>query len=323
MTLSILIPAYNAEGELSSCLDSILSQAVSAADVEVIVVDDGSVDATAKIMQSYTARHLNVRCVTQTNAGVSAARNHALRLAQGDYVTFVDADDEFNPHSLQQAMQHLGDATPDVIIYRSTCGDAERYPWGHIFTDGETYTPDDLLRRHYIRGSVCGVFFRRSLIATHRLQFLEGVVQGEDCQFGFEALAHAESVRFNAVQLYRVVKRPTSASRVFSQQRIALEIQGVKLIFEHTDHILRSVRHGVYIPYMRYMPVSCLVAHLLQTPGVGLRCFLASGLQAYCHQIHPASRMPFLKRKMQILRSSMALYYTLAYIKHTIQNFRH
>ena len=91
MKLSVIIPCYNAERYLGECLDSVLSQ--SETDFEVILVDDGSRDGTLAIAKNYASRDARVTALHQENAGVCAARNLGLDRAQGEWVTFVDADD--------------------------------------------------------------------------------------------------------------------------------------------------------------------------------------------------------------------------------------
>ena len=89
--LSIVVPAYDAEPYLAECLDSVLGQPF--ADFEVVLVDDGSTDATAVIAQRYAARDARIRLHRQHNAGLGAARNAGVRLARGELLAFVDADD--------------------------------------------------------------------------------------------------------------------------------------------------------------------------------------------------------------------------------------
>ena len=91
MKLSVIIPCYNAERYLPACLDAVLAQ--SEPDFEVILVDDGSQDGTLAIARSYAALDARLTVLHQENAGVCAARNLGLDRAQGEWVTFVDADD--------------------------------------------------------------------------------------------------------------------------------------------------------------------------------------------------------------------------------------
>lgn len=93
---SVIIPAYNSAATIATAIDSVLAQTWPAH--ELIVVDDGSTDATAERIRAYGER---VRYVHQPNAGVSAARNHGIRVATGDWLAFLDADDLYLPDRLK------------------------------------------------------------------------------------------------------------------------------------------------------------------------------------------------------------------------------
>lgn len=90
--ISIIIPAYNVAPYIGQCLESILRQD-GASDFEIIVVNDGSTDNTAKIVHDYSYTNRNIKLITQKNRGVSVARNNAMSQARGYFVSFVDADD--------------------------------------------------------------------------------------------------------------------------------------------------------------------------------------------------------------------------------------
>lgn len=92
MRLSIIIPVYNAAKYLRPCLDSVLAQTLK--DVEIICIDDGSTDGSAALLAEYASRDTRIRVLTQANAGQGAARNRGLEFAHGEFVYFLDADDE-------------------------------------------------------------------------------------------------------------------------------------------------------------------------------------------------------------------------------------
>lgn len=93
--LSIIIPVYNAENYLRSCLSSILDQQFE--QYEIILVDDGSTDNSGKICDEYTSNYKNIITIHQANQGVSSARNKGVSLAKGKYIHFIDADDTIDP----------------------------------------------------------------------------------------------------------------------------------------------------------------------------------------------------------------------------------
>ena len=108
MKISVVIPAYNAEKHLARAIDSVLSQTRPAD--EVIVIDDGSTDATAEVAGSYGDK---VIFLQQENAGVSVARNTGIEAAAGDWIAFLDADDEWLPKKIECQSEHLA-RNPDL-----------------------------------------------------------------------------------------------------------------------------------------------------------------------------------------------------------------
>lgn len=107
--ISIIIPAYNYAHLLPRALDSVLEQMTD--DVELIVVNDGSVDSTAEVLSLYAGRHPCLRVIHQENAGAAAARNHGVREASGRYALMLDADDELLPGALA-ALRMAVEANP-------------------------------------------------------------------------------------------------------------------------------------------------------------------------------------------------------------------
>lgn len=120
-SVSVIIPAYNAEKYLEQTLRSVLDQTLS--DIEVIVVDDGSADGTPDIV----SRFPSVRYHRQANAGVSAARNAGIRLAAADYVAFLDADDIWHPDKLEIQLGEMK-RHPDVLLSRTVMEDTDFGP---------------------------------------------------------------------------------------------------------------------------------------------------------------------------------------------------
>ncbi|MDP1902576.1 MAG: glycosyltransferase [Rubrivivax sp.] len=113
--VSVIIPAYNAQAHLAECLASVSGQ-VHPFDLEIIVVDDGSADATAEIAR----RTAGVQCITQPNRGPSAARNVGIGAARGEFIAFLDADDLWPPDKLQ-AQVRLLQQHPELALAFGDC----------------------------------------------------------------------------------------------------------------------------------------------------------------------------------------------------------
>lgn len=132
--VSVIVPTYNRADCVGRAIDSALAQ--THADVEVIVVDDGSTDETPALMQDTYAREPRVRYARQENRGVSAARNHGIRLVQGAYAALLDSDDAWEPFKLELQLACLR-AFPDA---------------GMVWTDMKAVGPSgEVVSEHHLR----------------------------------------------------------------------------------------------------------------------------------------------------------------------------
>ena len=112
VAISIIIPAYNASGYISSCLDSCLIQ--SFRNYEIIIINDGSIDNTEDIINTYISKYDNIHLISKKNEGPTKARKLGLRIAQGDFIFFLDADDKIEPHTLELLYSYSKEY--DIII---------------------------------------------------------------------------------------------------------------------------------------------------------------------------------------------------------------
>lgn len=104
-TVDVVMPAYNASQYLHETVESVLAQTLD--DFELLIIDDGSTDNTAEIAHYYSQRDSRVKLFSQTNQGISVARNKGLQLTSGKFVAFIDADDQWLPDKLTSHIQHL------------------------------------------------------------------------------------------------------------------------------------------------------------------------------------------------------------------------
>lgn len=111
--ISVIVPCYNQEKYIKECLDSLVSQTFK--DYEVIVIDDGSTDDSAEIVNEYVKHNKNIRLIRQANQGVVVARNNAIKQAQGTYIYPLDADDVISPSCLEKLCAAMEENKGDVI----------------------------------------------------------------------------------------------------------------------------------------------------------------------------------------------------------------
>lgn len=113
--ISIIIPVYNVEEYLRECLDSVVNQSFK--DIEIICINDGSTDNSYKILEEYSKTYDNFKIINQSNKGLSTARNEGLKIAMGEYVYFIDADDVLKENALDIIWNNCKQKHPDVLFF--------------------------------------------------------------------------------------------------------------------------------------------------------------------------------------------------------------
>lgn len=113
-TISIIIPIYNVESYLRKCLDSIMEQSFSC--FELLLINDGSTDASAQICQEYVEKDDRIRYFEKENGGVSSARNFGIKHSSGEYITFIDSDDWVEPNYLEILYKAMKEQDADIVV---------------------------------------------------------------------------------------------------------------------------------------------------------------------------------------------------------------
>lgn len=232
MKLSIIVPIYNAEQYLEECLESVVNQ--SYREKEVILVDDGSTDASGAICDAYARRYGFVTVLHGTNRGLSGARNIGMDAATGDCIAFVDADDVLDRDAYEILMQALQQTESDV----SACGFCTEY--GSITAAGKQDTvPRPFVvegreacllsisaKEHCLTGFAWNKVYRRKVIG--RIRFKEDAALCEDLVFNYEVMANAKRVCITELPMYhyRYVNTGLSQNSKLDKYRLCLESLG-------------------------------------------------------------------------------------------------
>lgn len=177
--VSVIIPVYAVEQYIADAVQSVLKQTYE--NLEVILVDDGTPDASIEICKQFTDPR--VKIIHQENRGASAARNNGIRHAQGDYIAFLDADDTWVPEKLEKHIHHL-ESLPNVGVSFSYCAFVDEFskPLGiYNATEYKVITPGAILCRNPIVSPSCLVTRREVLEEIKFQQRTNGFV--EDCFF--------------------------------------------------------------------------------------------------------------------------------------------
>ena len=175
MKLSVIIPVYQVERSLRRCVESVCNQNVD--EMEIILVDDGSEDESGRICDEISTSDKRIKTIHQKNRGLSAARNAGLKVADGEYVTFVDSDDKVQENTHAQLMDTLKEHPEyDILEFPLVCHHGS--PNEHLvsfrkkcFRDMSLYWTQGQAYRH---GYACNKLFKRHLFSN--VSFPEGVV---------------------------------------------------------------------------------------------------------------------------------------------------
>lgn len=115
--LSVVVPVYNVENTLDRCIQSIVSQSYDA--MEILLIDDGSTDSSPRLCDEWAEKDTRISVVHQRNKGLSGARNTGIELAQGQWITFVDSDDQLAPDTYRQIMAEVEQTECDLLEYQA------------------------------------------------------------------------------------------------------------------------------------------------------------------------------------------------------------
>ena len=246
MLVSIIIPVYNAEKYLKNCVDSVLKQTYS--DIEVILVNDGSVDLSGQICDEYSKKDNRVRVIHTENGGVSVARNIGIDASKGDLIAFVDADDYISKTMIEKLYNELGENDFSVcrfvhehedksVLYHEDNLEllaSKPYDFSYIMVDRYSKERDGKIITDKIFGSVWRILFKKDIIQKNNVRFLKGVKIAEDRLFLLEYCSYCNSAGFVDEYLYHyradVFGAATAVfnkyqSKLYESQKILVEKQ--------------------------------------------------------------------------------------------------
>lgn len=219
MKLSIILPIYNVEKWLGRCIASIRNLGLEPSDYEIIAVNDGSLDSSMSILESFREKEANSGVetapwviVNQENKGLSAARNAGLKAAHGTYVWFVDTDDYLVPGVGKQLLEHAENERLDVLCFGlqlvTESGDITPFNIPDE-SKGKRMKGEEFLLKVGMPPAAWCALYRRGFLQSNKLEFMEGVLH-EDQEFTPRAYFMARRIAFNPVVVYNYVQREGS-----------------------------------------------------------------------------------------------------------------
>ena len=191
--ISIIIPCFNVETYLKSCVDSVLNQKINF-EIEILIIDDESTDGSFSIAQRLVAENSNIKVIAQKNIGLGGARNTGLKNAQGDSILFLDADDRLAENALSKLLQIAKKYELDILEFAAEGIDTK----GNTVyrKSNKTCQPQDGISYYNkvrYMNSACNKLYQRDFLNSHNLLFREKIYI-EDFEFNTRVFSKADKV---------------------------------------------------------------------------------------------------------------------------------
>lgn len=209
MKLSVIVPVFNAEKYLKECIESILTQTFC--DFELILVDDGSTDNSAKICDEYKQKDNRVVVIHKKNEGVVCARKTGVFVAKGAYITFVDSDDFISKDAYKKSFEIIEKENPCVLCFGISdfCnGKIEALPFcnkGDLYINFSNYPT-------YMH-AIWNKIFKKELFLQNDLEWGEGIKTTEDLLICFQLLHFAKKIIYIDENFYFYRKHDASETQ--------------------------------------------------------------------------------------------------------------
>ncbi len=206
--ISIIIPVYNAEKYISSCIDSILNQTID--NFEIILINDGSTDNSLSILNDYKNKDIRVVVIDKVNEGVSIARNVGIKHSKGKYITFIDSDDFLEPNALETMLNLMIQFNSDIVRTNYNRIDT------HATYIAKTYKNNELLvlnrnNRKILYDDIINqkigcylwlLLIKKDLLIKNNITFNELLFVHQDIDYYINLVKHAKSIYFSDAITY-------------------------------------------------------------------------------------------------------------------------
>lgn len=240
--LSVIIPVYNVEDYLERCVKSVINQDFRS--IEVILVDDGSSDRCPQICDDLAKTDERITVIHKINGGLSSARNIGIAKAVGEYITFLDSDDQWIENALTPIMEYAIKSETDMLMFTSLClypdGSIMRREYGglgqntyQVFKADELY--NKLIQNGNLREQAGTHIIRTEFLKENNLLFTEGILC-EDTDFMFRIMRRLTKVAITDKDLLIYTeKRPGSITNTISVKRLKDLVGVIQNSIEYYD----------------------------------------------------------------------------------------
>jgi len=230
-SISFIIPVYNAQDVIEANIEKIVNNKKNYL-IELILIDDGSVDKSSEICKSYSLKYPWIQYHRKDNGGVSSARNKGIEVASGNWIYFIDADDMLMDNAIDVLFDLIEENNnADIIITdydtnKSTCAERKNnitrkaHDMKLLTLDSKYLKKDKDLNDAFLLWTCWGKLYRRDFLIEYKLQFSLDLTLGEDIFFLLNCYDYCSSVKISFSKTYFYNSNDNSASRVFNKKRV-------------------------------------------------------------------------------------------------------
>ena len=249
MKLSILIPMYNAKSYIGNCIESLLDQNIPKDDYEIIIIDDGSSDDSVDIVSAYAKLHHNIKLFKEPNSGAYTTRNKLLKLAKGDYIYNLDADDYIVNNCLAELLQIAENNQLDIIGFETEeTSDLDRRDLSEKIASNkaELCTGIEFIENHpHLRHEIWWYFIRKDFMLEHKMVFNTNEYNA-DVIFTLEALLKASKIGYLPASVHRYVQTQNSLMRSKNIDITRKRIEYIQMMIKNSSNLINSLDKKTY-----------------------------------------------------------------------------
>ncbi len=293
--ISVIIPVYNMEHYLERCLNSVIQNTYQ--NLEIICVDDGSIDKSLSILRDYASEDSRINVITKKNGGVSSARNTGMDMMTGEFLAFVDPDDYLHPQYFELLLRAYQQTACDMIVCgHQRVGELEEAPRKHKLINTEGNAAVITCREHFLNGtlrSFCwGRLIRKGCVSN--LRFHEEIHFAEDAVFIGELWEENEKLTCCVLeeQLYYYYQREGSLVKMSTQKD---QLNLIKLLLEKAAQSERNELIYFEQSLKRLLTCRYLAAHIYADCSIAREC---GSLLRFCIKRLVKSKQFTISRKV-------------------------
>lgn len=267
--ISVIVPIYNVADRVSFCINSILKQTYN--NLEILLVDDGSTDGSGLIIDKYASNDQRIKVFHRKNAGVSNARNFGLTKSNGNFISFIDADDSIECNYFEVLIAYQKKYNSDLVRCGYKFGGKVKQVTTEIknynnYYSNDNYIFDDMLK-NYNFNPVWGELIKRSLI--NNVKFDETLCMAEDFEFNINIIKNAKVVTLIPEALYNYYYNVNGMNYNKNKDKILKKIFDINKIY---SNLLNDSFFKTKLIQIRY--INEIFPHILDIISYKYKCYI-------------------------------------------------